>query len=112
MVAFVTLCEAYMGIEPHFDLWNYFPCARLQQDLDVEMAALGRVDILVRSESRVDPYFHLPLFDPPVGWWKIWVFLRNDADTPLPTFTGSHPIPQPNWGYCVAQTDLHRLQTL
>jgi hypothetical protein len=22
-VAFVTLCEVYMGIEPHFDLWNY-----------------------------------------------------------------------------------------
>jgi hypothetical protein len=24
MAAFMTLCEAYMGIEPHFDLWNYF----------------------------------------------------------------------------------------
>jgi hypothetical protein len=24
IVAFVTLCEAYMGIDPHFDLWNYF----------------------------------------------------------------------------------------
>jgi hypothetical protein len=21
---FVTLCEAYMGIMPHFNLWNYF----------------------------------------------------------------------------------------
>jgi hypothetical protein len=26
---FVTLCESYMGVEPHDDLWNYF-CARLQ----------------------------------------------------------------------------------
>jgi hypothetical protein len=24
MAAFVTLCEACMGIEPHFNLWNYF----------------------------------------------------------------------------------------
>jgi hypothetical protein len=24
MAAFVTLCEAYMGIDPHFNLWNYF----------------------------------------------------------------------------------------
>jgi hypothetical protein len=24
MAAFVTLCEAYMGIEPHFNMWNYF----------------------------------------------------------------------------------------
>jgi hypothetical protein len=29
-VAFVTLCEAYMAIEPHFDLWNYFFRDRLQ----------------------------------------------------------------------------------
>jgi hypothetical protein len=27
MMTFVTLCEAYMGIEPHFNLWNYFFCA-------------------------------------------------------------------------------------
>jgi hypothetical protein len=27
--AFMTLCEAYMRIEPHFDLWNYFFRARL-----------------------------------------------------------------------------------
>jgi hypothetical protein len=24
MAAFVTLCETYMGIEPHFNLWIYF----------------------------------------------------------------------------------------
>jgi hypothetical protein len=23
IVSFITLCEAYMGIEPHFNLWNY-----------------------------------------------------------------------------------------
>jgi hypothetical protein len=29
MAAFVTLCEAYIGIEPHFNLWRYFFQARL-----------------------------------------------------------------------------------
>jgi hypothetical protein len=24
IVAFVTLCNAFMGIDHHFDLWNYF----------------------------------------------------------------------------------------
>jgi hypothetical protein len=24
IAAFVTLCEAYMGIDPYFSLWNYF----------------------------------------------------------------------------------------
>jgi hypothetical protein len=25
------MCEAYMGIEPHFHMWNYFFCAWLLQ---------------------------------------------------------------------------------
>jgi hypothetical protein len=29
IAAFMTLCEAFMGIEPHFDLWNYFFRTRL-----------------------------------------------------------------------------------
>jgi hypothetical protein len=30
----------------------------------------------------------------------------------LPVFTGSHPMPQPNWGYRVAMRDLQMLQPL
>jgi hypothetical protein len=64
MAAFVTLCEAYMVIEPHFNLWNYFFRARLQQGSSMEMAALGSVDIFVRSGRGVDPYFHLLMSGP------------------------------------------------
>jgi hypothetical protein len=47
MVAFVTLCEPYMGIEPHFILWNYFFHAWLWQCTDMEAAVLGSVNIYV-----------------------------------------------------------------
>jgi hypothetical protein len=76
----------------------------------VDVAALGNVDIFVRSTPGVDPYFHFLMSDPSVGWWKVWFFLRSDADALLPVFTGSLPIPQPKWGYVVAQKDLRRLQ--
>jgi hypothetical protein len=112
IAAFVTLCEAYMGIEPNFNLWNYFFHAQLQQGSGAEAAVLSSVDIFVRSGHRVDPYFDLPMPKPPDGWWKVWFFLRNDADVPLPVFMGSRLIPQPNWGYGVVKTDLHRLQPL
>jgi hypothetical protein len=59
MVAFVTLCEAYMRVEPHFNLWNYLFCTQLQEGSGAKMAALGNVDIFVRSGPGVDPYFHL-----------------------------------------------------
>jgi hypothetical protein len=68
MAAFVALCEAYMGIEPHFNLWNYFFHTRLQQGLGMEVAALGSVDIFVRSDCGADPYFLLLTFGPPNEW--------------------------------------------
>jgi hypothetical protein len=44
--------------------------------------------------------------DPLVEWRKVWFFLRNDADMPLPVVTDSRPVPQPKWGY------IRRLQPL
>jgi hypothetical protein len=58
MAAFVTYCEAYMGIEPHFDLWNYFFHAQLQLGSNGETTTLGSGDLFVRSGSRIDSYFH------------------------------------------------------
>jgi hypothetical protein len=112
MAAFMTLCEVYMGIEPHFDQWNYFFRARPQQGSDAEAAVLGSEDIFLRSGPAVHPNFCLLTSDPPVGWRKVWFFLRNDTDALLSMFTGSRPVPQPKWGYCVAQKDLRMLQSL
>jgi hypothetical protein len=110
MTAFVTLCKAYMGIDAHFNMWNYFFHTWLQQGSDAEAAMLGSVDIFIRSKPGVDPYFRLLMSDPLVGWQEVWFFLRNDANASLPMFMGRHPIPHPKWGYGVAQKDLYRLQ--
>jgi hypothetical protein len=98
IAAFMTLCEAYLGIEPHFHLWNYFFHARLWPSLVAEAVVQGGVDIFVRSGHIVDPYFHLPMSRPSNGWQKVWFFPRNDANTPLLVFTGSCPIPIPTGG--------------
>jgi hypothetical protein len=105
IVAFVTLCEAYMGIEPHFDLLNHFFHVRLPQGSGVEVVVLCGMDIYVKSRHGVDPYVHLNM------WWKVWFFLRNDDDEPLLVFKGSRLVPQPNWRYKVARRYLHKLQS-
>jgi hypothetical protein len=61
ITAFVTLCEAYMGIEPHFDMWNHFFRGQLLPGSGVEVAVLGCVDIYIKSGHGVNPYFHLPM---------------------------------------------------
>jgi hypothetical protein len=52
---------------------------------------LGCVDIYVRPRQGVDPYFHLSVSNPPVGWRRGWLFLWNDATTPLPEVPGRRP---------------------
>jgi hypothetical protein len=78
----------------------------------VEAALLGSVDRFVRSRSGVYPYFHLPMSDPPVEWQKVWFFLRNDTNVPLPVFMASRLVTQRKWGYGVAQGHICRLQSL
>jgi hypothetical protein len=70
------------------------------------------VDLFIRSGSGVDPYFRLLMSDPQVGWKKVWFFLMNDIDALHPVVTCSCPVPQPKWGYGVAQRDIRRLQPL
>jgi hypothetical protein len=65
---------------------------------------------LIQARSRsLFSYFDA---DHLVRWWRAWFQLRDDADTPLPAFTGSRPVSHPNWQYGVDQMDLPRLQPL
>jgi hypothetical protein len=84
---------AYMGIEPHFDLWNYFFCTRLRPSSDVEAAVWGSVDISVQSRSGVDPYIYLSMLNPLVRSQKEWFFQWNDADALVPLSLGNHLVP-------------------
>ena len=46
-MAFITMCEGYLGIEPHFKLWRYFFSVSLlkirdrARDLSVPMGCMG-----------------------------------------------------------------------
>jgi hypothetical protein len=51
MAAFVTLCEAYMGIKPHFNMWNYFLHAWLLQGSSAKAEVLGSVDLYLISRQ-------------------------------------------------------------
>jgi hypothetical protein len=61
ITALVTLCKAYIGIKPHFDMWNHFFHVRPLQGSGIEVVDFGGVDIYVKSRHGVDPYFHFPM---------------------------------------------------
>jgi hypothetical protein len=101
-----------MGIDPHFNLWNHFFLIWLPRGSGAEAVVLGVVDIHVNSGYYVDPYFNLPMPRFVNGWWKMWFFLGNGTDMPLPVLTVNSPIPQPNWEDGVAKKDHRKLQPL
>ena len=89
--AFVALCEGYLGIEPHFELWKYFFTIELQKkkkrpDLVLSM---GCASIRLQG-SRASEYMSIPLLKSNKGWHKLWFYLRNDAAA---TPTDLHQLP-------------------
>jgi hypothetical protein len=42
VVTFVTLCEAYLGIDPELDLWKYFFHVRGSQDAEAKLTIFER----------------------------------------------------------------------
>jgi hypothetical protein len=71
IMTFVTLCEAYMGIGSHFDLWNHFFRVRLSQGSNTEVAVLEGMVIHVKSVHGIDPYFNVPMTESMNGWQKM-----------------------------------------
>jgi hypothetical protein len=98
ITAFVTLCEAYLGIGPKLDLWKYFFRVWDPQDPRAELMISRGAVIHVNVGHGVDPYLKFPMPKSMKGWRKKWFYLKNDTSALLPTFTGGRPVPLPSWG--------------
>jgi hypothetical protein len=48
IMAFMNLCEAYLGIDPELDLWKYF-CVRHPHDPEAELMIFGSTVIHVKA---------------------------------------------------------------
>jgi hypothetical protein len=81
IAAFMTLCEAYIGIDPLFDLWNYVLHVWCPQDPNVEMTVSGGMVIHIKSGHGVDPYFDIPMPKSMKGWQKKWSWLAKTSYT-------------------------------
>ena len=90
IATFVTLCEGFLGISPHFDLWRYLFTINLskkrvgKQELSV---STGCVSIHLRN-NRVNEYLSMRLSTSNKGWHSLWFYVRDDVVVPLPVFSG------------------------
>ena len=91
MAAFVMLCEGFLGISPHFDLWRYFFAVNLQnkrkkggrQELHMPMGCAA----IQLQNNWVGEYPSIRLSTSNKGWHSQWFYLKNDSAVPLSEFT-------------------------
>ena len=89
MAAFVALCEGFLGISPHFDLWRYLFTVNLlkkrvgKQELSVPVGCAG----IHLHNNRVNEYPSMRLSTSNKGWHSHWFYVKDDVAAPLPVFS-------------------------
>ena len=89
-MAFIALCEGFLGISPHFDLWWYFFDVNLskkrvgKQELSMPMACAS----IHLCNNRANDYPLMRLSTSNKGWHSQWFYVKDDMAAPLPVYSG------------------------
>jgi hypothetical protein len=87
---FAAVCEGFLGIDPHWDLWTHLfsaePFALTTGEKRVHMAVRAGGCILQLRQARAQQYIPAILVSSNKGWQRRWFYLRND-DGRLPSFS-------------------------
>jgi hypothetical protein len=113
---FAAVCEGFLGIAPHWDLWTHLFSAELfastTGERRVRMAVRAGGCILQLRQARAQQYIPAILVSSNKGWQRRWFYLRDD-DGRLSSFSqrvvtaaGS------NWRYGALREKQKNLQPL
>jgi hypothetical protein len=87
---FIAVCEGYLGIEPHWDLWVHLfhaePFSPPSEVRRVRLAVWASSCTLQLRSDWTQLYIPVTLTSSNKGWQSRWFYLRND-DERLPAFT-------------------------
>jgi hypothetical protein len=106
IVTFIHLCEAYLGIAPHFHLWRHF----FELNKTGMGVVIGSVSFMLRRNMKPE-YIDLALPDNTIGWKQGSFYFDN----PMPALkgrTGRIPVLGPEWTNQLATLDTQELKPL
>jgi hypothetical protein len=87
---FATVCEGFLEIDPHWDLWTHLFSAEFfaatTEAKKVHMAVQAGGCTLQLRPGRAQQYNHASLASSNKGWQNRWFYLRNDGGM-LPPFS-------------------------
>jgi hypothetical protein len=104
---FIHLCEAFLGIAPHFALFVYLFQLKPQPSSS-KLNVVGGAGLQLRNKND---YILVPFKDSLKKWREGWFYCENHAP-PLPSFTGRLPTPDFNWTKIGPHGDLDQVNEL
>jgi len=88
------LCEAFLGIEPHFELFRFLFHLKPQPDSYV-LDVVGRAGLQLR-QGKDKVYIPYRLSSKVIDWKPKWFYVENQWES-VPAITPSPPIQWPEW---------------
>jgi hypothetical protein len=77
-VSFYHLCESYLGIQPHFNLWRHFFCLKKKGGAGGSKVARGAY--LNLHDGMKDKYLNLPISSSIKDWYKKWIYVQQEQE--------------------------------
>jgi hypothetical protein len=77
IACFITLCEAFLGVDPHWVLWKYLFCLRPSGSKD-EIPELVCAIVSVRSELQ---YLAFKIAELVQGWRQKWFYIKDQKSS-------------------------------
>ena len=91
ITGFITVCEAFLEMELHVDLfWRIFSGRALSEGKPPRIALVSGFALQKRPKPSV-PYPAYSPSDSNRGWHGEWFYIRNPTEAPFPPFTDRRP---------------------
>jgi hypothetical protein len=106
---FIHFCEAFLGIEPHWDLFRYLFRVK-PQPTSKNPSIVGSAGIQLRQQvSDKNLAYKFPSNIP--GWKNHWFYIGNHAPQ-LPERSGKPPVLRPEWNIEPSKGNMDQIDKL
>jgi hypothetical protein len=106
---FIHFCEAFLGIEPHWDLFCHLFRVK-PQPTSKNPSIVGGTGIQLRQHAG-EKYFSYKFPSNIAGWKNHWFYIGNHAPQ-LPERSGEPPVQQPEWNIEPSKGDMDQVDEL
>jgi hypothetical protein len=106
---FIHFCEAFLGIEPHWDLFRFLFRVK-PQPTSKNPSVVGGAGVQLRQQAG-DKYLTYKFPSNIPGWKNHWFYIENHAPQ-LPEKSNSPPVVRPEWNIELSRGDMDQVEEL